>query len=91
MMMLVFIYILTVEMARQKANLCTCSKSITVEGASTEHENQEMNQEMHEASMQGMGLQLDIKFAISLHKNSIKKKQNISMGCHCKLCITTKN
>ena len=65
-----------------------------MEGASTEHVDQEMNQEMHEVSTQVMGLQLDIKFAISLLKNPIKKKkkkQNISTGCHCKLCIITKN
>ena len=43
-----------------------------MEGASTKHVDEEMNQEMHEASTQGMGLQLDIKFAISLFKNSIK-------------------
>ena len=41
---------LTVEMARQKLVLRTCSKSITVEGASTEHVDEETNQEMHEAS-----------------------------------------
>ena len=46
-----------------------------MEGASTEHVDEETNQEMHEASMQGMRLQLDIKFAISLLKNSIKKKK----------------
>ena len=63
-------------MARRKANLRTCSKSVTMEGASTEHVDQEMNQEMHEDSTQSMGLQLDIKFAIILHKNSIKKKKN---------------
>ena len=62
-------------MARQKANLRTCSKSVIVEGASIEHVDQETNQEMHEVSTQGMGLQLDIKFAISLLKNSIKKKK----------------
>ena len=68
-----------------------------MEGASTEHVDQEMNQEMHEVSTQVMGLQFDIKFAISLLKNPIKKnknkkkKQNISTGCHCKLCIITKN
>ena len=61
-------------MARRKSNLCTHSKSITVEGASTKHVDEETNQEMHEASTQGMGLQLDIKFAISLLKNSIKNK-----------------
>ena len=44
-----------------------------MEGASTEHVDQEMNQEMHEVSTQVMGLQLDIKFAISLLKNPIKK------------------
>ena len=55
-----------------------------MEGDSTEHVDQETNQEMHDDSTQSMGLQLDIKFAIILHKNSIKKKkQNISMGCHC--------
>ena len=37
-----------------------------MEGASTKHVDEETNQEMHKASMQGMGLQLDIKFAISL-------------------------
>ena len=62
-------------MARRKSALCTRSKSIIVEGASTEHVDEETNQEMHEASMQGMGLQLDIKFAISLLKNSIKKNK----------------
>ena len=62
-------------MARRKLNLRTRSKSITVEGASIEHVDEETNQEMHEASTQGMGLQLDIKFAISLLKNSIKKKK----------------
>ena len=51
------------------------SKSIIVEGAFTEHMDQEMNQEMREVFTQGMGLQLDIKFAISLLKNSIKKKK----------------
>ena len=50
------------------------SKSATVEGASTEHVDEETNQEMHEASTQSIGLQLDIKFAISLVKNSIKNK-----------------
>ena len=50
------------------------SKSVIVEGASIEHVDEETNQEMHEASTQGMGLQLDIKFAISLLKNSIKNK-----------------
>ena len=50
------------------------SKSVIVEGASTEHVDEETNQEMHEASTQGIGLQLDIKFAISLVKNSIKNK-----------------
>ncbi|XP_050253619.1 uncharacterized protein LOC126699710 [Quercus robur] len=39
-------------MARRKLNLCMRSKSATVEGASTEHVDEEMNQEMHEASMQ---------------------------------------
>ncbi|XP_075662936.1 uncharacterized protein LOC142632415 [Castanea sativa] len=48
-------------MARQKSNLRTRFKSITVEGASTEHVDEEMNQEMHEASTQFMGLQLDNK------------------------------
>ena len=46
-----------------------------MEGASTKHVDQEMNQEMHEVSTQVMGLQLDIKFAISLLKNPIKKKK----------------
>ena len=46
-----------------------------MEGAFTEHVDQEKNQEMCEVSTQGMGLQLDIKFAISLLKNSIKKKK----------------
>ena len=46
-----------------------------MEGDSTEHVDQETNQEMHEDSTQSMGLQLDIKFAIILHKNSIKKKK----------------
>ena len=59
-------------MARRKSNLHMCSKSVTVEGASTKHVVEEMNKEMHKASTQGMGLQLDIKFAISLLKNSIK-------------------
>ena len=59
-------------MARRKSNLRTCSKSVTMEGASTKHVVEEMNKEMHKASTQGMGLQLDIKFAISLLKNSIK-------------------
>ena len=45
-----------------------------MEGASTEHVDQETNQEMHEISTQAMSLQLDIKFAIILHKSSIKKK-----------------
>ena len=40
-------------MATRKSALCTCSKSVTVEGASTEHVDEETNQEMHEASMQG--------------------------------------
>ena len=62
-------------MARQKANLCTCCKSVTMEGASTKHVDEEMNQEMHEAFTQGMSLQLNIKFAISLLKNSIKKNK----------------
>ena len=48
-----------------------------MEGDSTEHVDQETNQEMHEDSTQSMGLQLDIKFAIILHKNSIKKKNKI--------------
>ena len=48
-----------------------------MEGAFTEHVDQETNQEMCEVSTQGMGLQLDIKFAIILHKNSIKKKNKI--------------
>ncbi|XP_030924792.1 uncharacterized protein LOC115951783 [Quercus lobata] len=39
-------------MARQKANLRTHSKSVTVEGASTQHMNQETNQKMREASTQ---------------------------------------
>ena len=59
-------------MARRKENLRTHSKSVTVEGASTQHVDQETNQKMREASMQGMSLQLDIKFAISLLKDSIK-------------------
>ena len=46
-----------------------------MEGDSTEHVDQETNQEMHEDSTQSMGLQLDIKFAIILHKNSIKKNK----------------
>ena len=62
-------------MVRRKSNLRPCSKSVTVEGASTKHVVEEMNKEMHEASMPGMGLQLDIKFAISLLKNSIKKNK----------------
>ena len=45
-----------------------------MEGASTEHVDEETNQVVVEASMQGIGLQLDIKFAISLLKNSIKNK-----------------
>ena len=61
-------------MARQKSALRAHSKSVTVEGASTKHVVEEMNKEMHEASTQGIGLQLDIKFAISLVKNSIKNK-----------------
>ena len=32
-----------------------CTKSVTLEGASTQDANQESNQEMHEASTQGMG------------------------------------
>ena len=67
-------YTLTIEIARQKSNLRTRSKSVIVEGASTKHVDEETNQEMHEASTQGIGLQLDIKFAISLVKNSIKNK-----------------
>ena len=59
-------------MARRKENLRTHSKSVTVEGASTQHVDQETNQKMREASMQGMSLQLDIKFAINLLKDSIK-------------------
>ena len=55
---------LTVEMAWRKANLRTYSKSITLEGAFTQHADQETNQEMHEACMQGMGLHEN--FAISL-------------------------
>ena len=51
-------------MVRWKANLHTHSKSITLEGASTQHANQETNQEMHEASTQGMGLHE--YFAVSL-------------------------
>ena len=62
-------------MARRKANLSARSKSVTVERASTEHVDQETNQEIHKASTQGMGLQHNIKFAISLLKNSIKKKR----------------
>ena len=62
-------------MARRKSILRTCSKSIIVEGASIEHVDEETNQEMHVASTQGMGLQLDIEFASSLLKNSIKKKK----------------
>ena len=50
------------------------SKSVIVEGASIEHVDEETNVIMHEASTQGMRLQLDIKFAISLLKNSIKNK-----------------
>ena len=61
-------------MARQKSNLRTHSKSIIVEGASTEHVDEETNQVVVEASMQGIGLQLDIKFAFSLLKISIKNK-----------------
>ena len=61
-------------MERRKANLRTRSKSVTVEGVFTQHVDQETNEEMHEASTQGMGLQLDIKFAISLLKISIKNK-----------------
>ena len=55
-------YTLTIEMARRKSVLRTRSKSITVEGASIEHVDEETNQEMHVASTQGMGLQLDIKY-----------------------------
>ena len=43
-------------MARQKANLYTHYKSVTLKGASTQHVDQETNQEMHEVSTQGMGL-----------------------------------
>nr|POE62187.1 hypothetical protein CFP56_39515 [Quercus suber] len=39
-------------MARRKENLRTRSKSITLEGASTQHADQETNQEMHETSTQ---------------------------------------
>ena len=42
-------------MAKQKASMCTCTKSVTLEGASTQDADQESNQEMHEASTQGMG------------------------------------
>ena len=62
-------------MPRRKSNLRTCSKSVIVEGASTKHVVEEMNKEMHKASTQGMGLQVDIKFAISLLKNSFKKNK----------------
>ena len=61
-------------MARQKSNLRTHSKNIIVEGASTEHVDEKTNQVVVEASMQGIGLQLDIKFAFSLLKISIKNK-----------------
>ena len=61
-------------MARRRSALRMHFKSVTVEGASIEHVDEETNQEMHKASTQGMGLQLDIKFAISLLKNSIKNK-----------------
>ena len=73
-------------MARRKANWCTCSKRVTVEGDSTEHVDQETNQEMHEDSTQSMGLQLDIKFAIILHKNSIKKKTKYKHGLSLLIC-----
>ncbi|XP_023882348.1 uncharacterized protein LOC111994697 [Quercus suber] len=39
-------------MARRKSNLHTRSKSVTVEGASIEHVDEETNQEMHKASTQ---------------------------------------
>uniref|UniRef100_A0A7N2MVL4 Uncharacterized protein n=1 Tax=Quercus lobata TaxID=97700 RepID=A0A7N2MVL4_QUELO len=39
-------------MARRKSALHMRSKSLTVEGASTEHVDEETNQEMHKASMQ---------------------------------------
>ena len=74
---LIFLFLfntLTVEMERRKLALLMRSNSVTVEGASTEHVDEETNQVVVEASMQGIGLQLDIKFAISLLKNSIKNK-----------------
>ena len=40
-------------MARRKSALRTRFKSVTVEGASTTHVDDETNQEMHKASMQG--------------------------------------
>ncbi|KAK9986981.1 hypothetical protein SO802_031932 [Lithocarpus litseifolius] len=51
-------------MARRKANLRTHSKSITLEGASIQHADQETNQEMNKTSMQDIGLHEH--FAISL-------------------------
>ena len=48
-----FYFTLTVEMARQKSALRAHSKSVTVEGASTAHVDDETNQEMHKASTQG--------------------------------------
>ena len=42
-------------MAKRKANMHMRTKSVTLEGASTQDTNQELNQEMHETSTQGMG------------------------------------
>ena len=53
---LIFLFLfntLTVEMERRKLALLMRSNSVTVEGASTEHVDEETNQEMHKASTQG--------------------------------------
>ena len=54
-------------MAKRKANMHMRTKSVTLEGASTQDTNQELNQEMHEASTQGMGFWFFESIILKIH------------------------
>ena len=77
--MMIFVFILHFDSwnGKAKSKFVHVFQESNLEGDSPKHVDQETNQEMHKDSTQSMGLQLDIKFAIILHKNSIKKKNKI--------------
>ena len=61
-------------MARQKANMRTCSKSVTLERASSQDADEVGDQEMHGPSTQCMGFLLNSLPFINYSVKLLKKK-----------------